>query len=292
MSYLGNDPNTGSFFQQKFTGDGSTTSFTLQNGVTDGTSILVTIGNVIQEESVAYTASGTTLTFTSAPLNNDVIAVRYLGRALNTPLSYVNRTVFKYTATSGQTAFTGADANGVTLSYTQGFTDVYLNGVHLDTTDFQETNESTLTLVSGATASDELVIVAHADFNIANALPISGGSIAGSLTVDTNTFKVDATNNRVGVKTASPAYDLDVAGNINLTGNLTQNGSAFSSGGGSYKGDNGTINSSGTGDIFRVHQQQLDTATTIASTENALACGPLTIASGITLTVSGNLSIV
>ena len=78
MSYLGNDPNTGSFFQQKFTGDGSTTSFTLQNGVTDGTSILVTIGNVIQEESVAYTASGTTLTFTTAPSNTVQIGVRFL----------------------------------------------------------------------------------------------------------------------------------------------------------------------------------------------------------------------
>ena len=35
-------------------------------------------------------------------------------------------------------------------------------------------------------------------------------------------------------------------------------------------GENGAVNTSGKGDIFRVHEQQLDTDTTIASTDNAL----------------------
>ena len=45
--------------------------------------------------------------------------------------------------------------------------------------------------------------------------------IAGDLTVDTNTLKVDATNNRVGVGTASPSQTLETAGNIfiNSSGN-------------------------------------------------------------------------
>jgi hypothetical protein len=41
-----------------------------------------------------------------------------------------------------------------------------------------------------------------------------------------------------------------------------------------------------------VHQQQLDTNVTIDSDENGLCAGPLTIASGVTLTINGNLSIV
>ena len=63
-------------------------------------------------------------------------------------------------------------------------------------------------------------------------------------------------------------------------------------GGGTFKGENGEINAGG-GDIFRVHQQQLDTNTTIDADENALAAGPLTIATGVTLTVTtgGNLVI-
>jgi hypothetical protein len=60
-----------------------------------------------------------------------------------------------------------------------------------------------------------------------------------------------------------------------------------------FKGDNGTVNAGKEGDIFRVHQQQLDTDTTIDADENALAAGPLTVATGVTLTVTsgGNLVI-
>ena len=68
--------------------------------------------------------------------------------------------------------------------------------------------------------------------------------------------------------------------------------SGISLGGGSYIGENGAVATGNKGDIFRVHEQQLDTDVTIASTDNALAAGPLTIASSVTLTVSGNLTIV
>jgi len=68
--------------------------------------------------------------------------------------------------------------------------------------------------------------------------------------------------------------------------------SSSGGGGGTFKGENGEVNSGG-GDIFRVHQQQLDTDTTIDADENALAAGPLTVATGVTLTVTsgGNLVI-
>ena len=48
---------------------------------------------------------------------------------------------------------------------------------------------------------------------------------------------------------------------------------------------------SGKDDIFRTHSATLSTNTTIASSDNSYAAGPLTIANGVTLTVSGNLSI-
>jgi hypothetical protein len=65
------------------------------------------------------------------------------------------------------------------------------------------------------------------------------------------------------------------------------------SGGGMFKGDNGTVGSRA-GDIFRINEQTLNTDTTIDADENASATGPLTIATGVTLTVTtgGNLSIV
>lgn len=63
-------------------------------------------------------------------------------------------------------------------------------------------------------------------------------------------------------------------------------------GGGAYfQGENGATGdtTNGKGDIFRVHEQQLDTNVTIASGDNAGAFFSLTVATGVTLTVNGNL---
>lgn len=70
-------------------------------------------------------------------------------------------------------------------------------------------------------------------------------------------------------------------------------GAIGGAGGGLFKGENGEVGSSA-GDIFRVNEQTLNTSVTIDADENASATGPLTIASGVTLTVTsgGNLSIV
>jgi len=63
-------------------------------------------------------------------------------------------------------------------------------------------------------------------------------------------------------------------------------------GGAFFQGENGSVgNTSGKGDIFRVHQDQLDTDVEIAANENALCAGPLTIATGVTVTVNGNMVI-
>ena len=63
------------------------------------------------------------------------------------------------------------------------------------------------------------------------------------------------------------------------------------SGGGMFKGDNGTVGSRA-GDIFRINEQTLNTNTTIGSAENSSCTGPLTVASGVTLTVDGNLTVI
>ena len=46
-------------------------------------------------------------------------------------------------------------------------------------------------------------------------------TVTGDLTVDTNSLKVDSTNNFVGIGTATPAVALDVVGAITATGNIT-----------------------------------------------------------------------
>jgi len=62
-------------------------------------------------------------------------------------------------------------------------------------------------------------------------------------------------------------------------------------GAGYFKGDNGTVGSS-PGDIFRINEAELNANVTIAATENASATGPVSVASGVTLTVDGVLVII
>jgi hypothetical protein len=71
---------------------------------------------------------------------------------------------FKFTATAGQTAFTGADDNTETLSITVGSEIVTLNGIVLESgTDYTPASGS-ITLATGATAGDELNVFAFGNF--------------------------------------------------------------------------------------------------------------------------------
>ena len=51
----------------EFTGDGVSTNFTMSQGETSDSAVLVSIGGVYQQPSIAYTVSGTTIAFTSPP---------------------------------------------------------------------------------------------------------------------------------------------------------------------------------------------------------------------------------
>ena len=53
-NYIGQAPINGFHAKQSLTGDGSTTTFTLDQTVASETSILVSVGGVLQEPSVAY----------------------------------------------------------------------------------------------------------------------------------------------------------------------------------------------------------------------------------------------
>lgn len=241
MAYIGIDPNVGDITFQRFTGNGNDTAFTLAQSVVSGEALIVTIGNVVQEPGVgkAYTASGTTLTFSAAPANGDVITVRFFGRAVDQPTSFAMQ-LFKYTATASQTAFTGADANGAILAFSGNDVDVYLNGVHLDSTDFTPSNGDTITLASGAAVNDELVIRAFRAFTVTDTVSkSSGGTFAAEIT--------------------APQFQTT----------------------------NTTVDTA----VFRTNGQSVSENTTIASTKNALAIGPLTISSSTTITVNGNLTI-
>ena len=147
--------------------------------------------------------------------------------------STVNGTAqrYKYTASGGQTTFTGSDDNGNTLAYDAGYIDCYLNGVKLvNATDVTVTSGTSVVLASGATANDILDIVAYGTFNVAaiNAANISSGTLNIARIGD------DAiTNAKMADDAIDSAQIADGAvDNVHLANSaITINGSAVSLGG-------------------------------------------------------------
>ena len=78
------------------------------------------------------------------------------------------RTRFLYAASANQTVFSGSDSSSNVLVYTDGmYMDVYQNGVLLKpTTDYAATNGTSVTLTTGASASDVIEMVVYDVFNI------------------------------------------------------------------------------------------------------------------------------
>ena len=98
----------------------------------------------------------------------------YLG---NSPLNRLFSDVTRI-ATQGQTAFQ--------FSYTPGVAIVSRNGVILDADEFTATDGSLITLATAANAGDSIRCIALNQFNVADALPLSGGSMGGPLTLAGN----------------------------------------------------------------------------------------------------------
>ena len=126
------------------------------------------------------------------------------------------------------------------MAFSGNDVDVYLNGVHLDTVDYTPSSGTTITLASGASLNDEIVIRAFRAFSVTDTVSkASGGTFVGEIT--------------------APQFQTT----------------------------NTTVDTA----VFRTNNQTVDENTTIGSTKNALAIGPLTIDSSTSITVDGNLTI-
>ena len=119
MSYIGNQPaESYSAFQKQDFSTSATTSYTLDHPVANQNEIALFINFVRQEPTAAYTASGTSLTLTSATSSSDDMYCIYLGKAVQTvnpPSGSVGSSQVASTIITGQTAETSIATDDTVL---------------------------------------------------------------------------------------------------------------------------------------------------------------------------------
>ena len=119
----------------------------------------------------------------------------------------VARAEFDYTATAGQTSFTGSDNDSQTMAYTAGRIDVYLNGSRLNVTDdYTATNGTSVVLEAGAQAGDSLVVVAHGTVNLASNI------LSGDLDLNGNELILDVDGDTSITADTDDQIDFKIAG--------------------------------------------------------------------------------
>jgi hypothetical protein len=150
MPFIGNQPaeSYSAFQKQDFT-TSATTSYTLNHPVSNQNEIALFINFVRQEPTTAYTASGTTLTLTSATTSSDDMYCIYLGKAVQTvnpPSGSVGTAqIADLAVTSGKLASgvlpTNTPAFEAYLSSDQSISDATLTKVNFNTERF-DTNST------------------------------------------------------------------------------------------------------------------------------------------------------
>jgi len=224
------------------------------------------------------------------------------------PFGQTIRTLTNITATASQTTF------NITGGYIVGYVDVYLNGVLLTPSDYTATDGLTVVLGTGATASDEFQAISYQPVSLTNVLPSTGGTVSGNVTItgtlslttdlavaDGGTGASSFTANNVLLGNGTSAFQVVAPGtNGNI---LTSNGTTWTSAAapdglpsqtgnsGKYLTTDGStaswavVSSNTTSEGLYENANTISANYTISSGNNALSAGPITINSGITVTV-------
>jgi len=196
--------------------------------------------------------------------------------------SGVSFVVTNITASASQTTFT--------VSYTVGLIEVYRNGVKLAIADYTASNGTTIVLATPANAGDVIEVVAFGAVNTAAVITAQNFSGTGSQTVFT--MSVTPAN--------SASVVIAISGVVQDPSNYTVSGTTLTFATAPPSGTNNIscrylalpTTTTGTGAVINatngiiINNQTITASYTIPVGSNAMSTGPVTAASGVTVTVS------
>ena len=131
----------------------------------------------------------------------------YIGRSTD---GFGVRNRFLYLASASDTSVSGADANGATLTFTDGaYVDVYLNGVLLKAgTDYNTNTANTIAGLSALASNDEVTVIVYDVFTVGDMVSAtSGGTFVGNV----------AMSGTLGVTGATTTAAITASGVVDIT---------------------------------------------------------------------------
>jgi hypothetical protein len=203
---IGGGGGTNTFTTDSFTGNGSTTAYALSQVTSSEDNLLVFIEGVFQQQdaySIATASGTTTLTFSAAPANGNAILIYSVAAAV----SGSNLNIDSMTGDGSDTTLTLSIA-----PVNENNTQVFIDGVYQSKANYSISG-TTLTFSTAPPTGTavEVMTFTQTDINVPVDGTITPAKIAsGDFYFDTNTLYVDATNNRVGIGSSSPATELFV----------------------------------------------------------------------------------
>jgi hypothetical protein len=218
---------------QQFTGNGSAVAFTINSDQTTN-SCIVSINGVVQIPTIAYSVTGTTLTFTEAPQPGDLIDVRQL------------------TTTTTVTSISNSSGNAI-VQVSDTSNDVDVTGDLVVSGSVSASSFIGLDASSIANGTSSMSVIAsggniRANIGGTTVQTISPGLVAitGDLSVTGNaTLSGNILGDRVQNGTTS--FDIQTpSGNANITVGATSNVAVFTTTGLNVAG---TVSVSGTGNV-------------------------------------------
>ena len=115
----------------------------------------VSLNGILLVDSADYVATDNKITLNNTVNVNDVLQVE----TFTGTQGVGGMSTFRYTATAGQTTFTGSDVNNSNLIYKPGDILVSLNGIILiDSADYTATSGTSIVLQDSATVNDEILV--------------------------------------------------------------------------------------------------------------------------------------